>query len=483
MPTCRYCWLGTVEYLHARQLQDKLVNQVHDGQSPDTLLMLEHPHVYTRGRLSRDEHLLTPDDQIAALGVPVHETDRGGQVTYHGPGQLVGYPIINLRRLGIGPLQYVRTLEQVIIGALSDFDIPSHTEPGLTGVWTEGGKIAAIGVKISRGVAFHGFALNVNTDLAYYRHIVPCGITGRPVTSMAVQLGRSVGMMQVRDAVVVKFGVGDGLGNVRGRYCFRGVSTSAVRCGLVGRLVFICRRRLSLYWRSLSVRLRKLSRSGKVAEQLKCSYTSETGEFGYLLYLPGEYHQSAGRRWPLVVFLHGWGESGDDLELLKYHGIPRLIEDSSDFPFVVVSPQAPVGVEWQELTAPLSDFVRWVADNYLVDRNRISLTGLSTGGKGVWALAVENPDLFAAIAPMAADIPQVERFLDRVQTLRHLPVWVFHGARDDIYPAENTDAIVERLKSVNGNVRYTVYPDANHISWNAAYGNPELYQWLFEQSR
>ena len=209
--TCRYCWLGNVEYLRARQLQDELVNLVHDGLSPDTLLLLEHPHVYTRGRLSRDEHLLTPESDLAALGVPVHETDRGGQVTYHGPGQLIGYPIINLRRLGIGPLQYVRTLEQVIVDTLAEFDIPAHTEPGLTGVWTSGGKIAAIGVKISRGVAFHGFALNVDPDLSYYRHIVPCGITDRPVTSMAVQLGAPSDRAAVRKALALRFGAAMGL--------------------------------------------------------------------------------------------------------------------------------------------------------------------------------------------------------------------------------------------------------------------------------
>ena len=209
--TCRYCWLGTVEYLRARQLQDELVNLVHDGLSPDTLLLLEHPHVYTRGRLSRDEHLLTPDSDLAALGVPVHETDRGGQVTYHGPGQLIGYPIINLRRLGIGPLQYVRTLEQVIVDTVAEFDIPAHTEPGLTGVWTSGGKIAAIGVKISRGVAFHGFALNVDPDLSYYRHIVPCGITDRPVTSMAARLDAPADRAAVRNTLAHRFGAAMGL--------------------------------------------------------------------------------------------------------------------------------------------------------------------------------------------------------------------------------------------------------------------------------
>ena len=170
---------------------------------PNTLLLLEHPHVYTRGRLSRDDHLLTPNDQLAALGVPVYETDRGGQVTYHGPGQLVGYPIINLRRLGIGPLQYVRRPgagHHRHPGPLQH--TPPHTEPGLTGVWTAGGKIAAIGVKISRGIAFHGFALNVNTDLSYYRHIVPCGITDRPVTSMAAELGAAAELEATRDGVV-----------------------------------------------------------------------------------------------------------------------------------------------------------------------------------------------------------------------------------------------------------------------------------------
>ena len=205
-PTCRYAWLGTVDYLRARALQDELVNAVRDGDSPNTLLLLEHPHVYTRGRLSQSDHLLTSEEELAAYGAQVYKTDRGGQVTYHGPGQLVGYPIINLREWGGGPLQYVRTLEQVIVGALSDFGIAAHTEQGLTGVWTANGKVAAIGVKISRGVAFHGFALNVNTDLSWYRHIVPCGIADRPVTSVAALLGASVDPEAVRYSVVYRFG-------------------------------------------------------------------------------------------------------------------------------------------------------------------------------------------------------------------------------------------------------------------------------------
>lgn len=208
---CRYVWLGTVEYLRARALQDDLVNAVHDGDSPNTLLLLEHPHVYTRGRLSRDEHLLASAEELATAGVPVYETDRGGQITYHGPGQLVGYPVINLRDWDGGPLKYVRTLEQVIVDVLADFGVAAHTEEGLTGVWTAGGKVAAIGVKISRGIAFHGFALNVNANLSYYRHIVPCGIADRPVTSLAAQLGATADMEAVRYSLAYRFGRAMGL--------------------------------------------------------------------------------------------------------------------------------------------------------------------------------------------------------------------------------------------------------------------------------
>ena len=203
---CQFAWLGTLEYLSARSLQDSLVDLIHDGESPNTLLLLEHPNVYTRGRLSQAEHLLSPQDELAASGISVYDTDRGGQVTYHGPGQLIGYPIINLRDWGGGPLQYVRTLEQAIVGTLTDFGIPAHTEQGLTGVWTTEGKVAAIGVKISRGVSFHGFSLNINTDLSWYRHIVPCGIADRPVTSMSRLLDENVDAEAVRYSLVYRFG-------------------------------------------------------------------------------------------------------------------------------------------------------------------------------------------------------------------------------------------------------------------------------------
>ena len=203
--TCRATWLGTVDYLEARELQLALLEKVHAGAEPNTMLLLEHPHVYTKGRLSKQTDVLLPEEELVAKGIPVYETDRGGQVTYHGPGQLVVYPIINLREWG-GPVKYVRALEQVVIATLAEMDITANCESGNTGVWTDQGKIAAIGVKISRGIAFHGLALNVNTDLSLYQNIIPCGIADRSVTSMAAILGEAVDLELVRYGMVYQFG-------------------------------------------------------------------------------------------------------------------------------------------------------------------------------------------------------------------------------------------------------------------------------------
>jgi len=203
--TCRATWLGTVDYLEARELQLALLEKVHAGAEPNTMLLLEHPHVYTKGRLSKQTDVLLPEEELAAKGIPVYETDRGGQVTYHGPGQLVVYPIINLREWG-GPVKYVRALEQVVIATLAEMEITANCESGNTGVWTDQGKIAAIGVKISRGIAFHGLALNVNTDVSLYQNIIPCGIADRSVTSMAAILGEPVDLELVRYGMVYQFG-------------------------------------------------------------------------------------------------------------------------------------------------------------------------------------------------------------------------------------------------------------------------------------
>ena len=208
-PTCQIVHLGTIEYRQAWDVQVALSRAVHDGQQPNTLLLLEHPHVYTWGRLSQPEHILLTPPQLAEQGIDVVETDRGGQITYHGPGQLVAYPIVDLRKWG-GPLKYVRTLEQIIIQSLADFGIAAGLVEGLTGVWINDRKIAAIGVKISRGVAHHGFAINVNTDLSYFDHIVPCGITDRAVTSIAEVVGEVVDLEAVEDSVAYQFGRGMG---------------------------------------------------------------------------------------------------------------------------------------------------------------------------------------------------------------------------------------------------------------------------------
>jgi lipoyl(octanoyl) transferase len=180
----RLMWLGTdVDYAQALELQRQILDERAAGHVPDTVLLLEHAAVYTKGRRAPDEHVI---DELSA---PLVETDRGGQVTYHGPGQLVGYPIVDLKSRGMGPKAYVRALERSLVLALESQGVAAHTEDGLTGVWTQTGKIAAIGVRITRGIAMHGFALNVSTDLSAYDPIVPCGIFDRPVTSMERVLG------------------------------------------------------------------------------------------------------------------------------------------------------------------------------------------------------------------------------------------------------------------------------------------------------
>ena len=206
---CQIVRLGTVEYQRAWGLQVDLATRVHDGVQPNTLLLLEHPPVYTKGRLSKPEHILLSGEELRQIGIGLYEADRGGQVTFHGPGQLVGYPVIDLREWG-GPIKYVRTLERIIVDTLADFNITAETIDGITGVLVDGAKIAAIGVKISRGVAYHGFAINVTTDLSYYSHIVPCGMPGRQVTSMADVLGQDVDMAMAEYSLAYQFGKGMG---------------------------------------------------------------------------------------------------------------------------------------------------------------------------------------------------------------------------------------------------------------------------------
>jgi lipoyl(octanoyl) transferase len=195
--------LGRVEYAAGLEIQKQTEASVLTGAQTDTLLLLEHPHTLTLGRRATDGGIVAPDEVLHARGVTVFETNRGGKVTYHGVGQIVGYPIINLSPDREDVHRYVRDLEEVLIRALSDFGIEAFRIQGLTGVHTSRGKVAAIGVHIARWVTTHGFALNVNTDLSYFNLIVAC--EGEPVTSMQELLGREVEMSAVEDRIVERF--------------------------------------------------------------------------------------------------------------------------------------------------------------------------------------------------------------------------------------------------------------------------------------
>lgn len=206
MNTCRVLPLEVMDYRAAYELQRRLHAQVVAGELPDLLLLLQHPHVYTLGRRGKQSDILASSDMLKRLNAETHITDRGGETTYHGPGQLVGYPIVNLRRWGGGVRDYVETLERTLVAALAEYEIHAHTEGKPTGVWVDDAKIAAIGVRVSRHVTMHGFALNVSPDLSYFDHIVPCGMPGAQVTSMAQELGREIDVSDVLPVVARTFG-------------------------------------------------------------------------------------------------------------------------------------------------------------------------------------------------------------------------------------------------------------------------------------
>jgi lipoate-protein ligase B len=195
--------LGRVDYGTALAIQKQTERAVLAREQPDTLLLLEHPHVLTMGRRSAPDGIIAPEQVLDARGVRVFETNRGGKVTYHGLGQVVGYPIINLSPDREDVHRFVRDLEEVLIRAVSDFGIEGFRIPGLTGVHTAKGKVAAIGVHIARWVTTHGFAVNVNTDLSYFDLIIAC--EGEPVTSMKELLGRELALADVEDRIIERF--------------------------------------------------------------------------------------------------------------------------------------------------------------------------------------------------------------------------------------------------------------------------------------
>jgi predicted peptidase len=194
----------------------------------------------------------------------------------------------------------------------------------------------------------------------------------------------------------------------------------------------------------------------------------------YLLFLPQGYEQSK-QRWPLMLFLHGAGESGTDLAKVKTHGPPKVVESKPDFPFILVSPQS-AGRGWNSdtLNALLNDVIR----QYRVDERRIYLTGLSMGGYGTWSLAAAHPERFAAIVPICGGGNPAD-----AKKLAALPIWVFHGAKDPTVPVQRSREMVEAIQAAGGNVKFTEYPEAKHDCWTETYDNPELYKWLLAQKR
>ncbi len=182
------------------------------------------------------------------------------------------------------------------------------------------------------------------------------------------------------------------------------------------------------------------------------------------------------RGWPLMLYLHGAGERGDDLELVKKHGPANVAENQDDFPFILVSPQCPEGRWWgNEILNALIDEI---TGQHAVDTDRIYLTGISMGGFGTWSLAIEHPERFAAIVPICGGgAPYVA---DR---LKHVPVWAFHGARDDVVPPYESQRMVEAVQAAGGNAKLTIYPEATHDAWTETYNNPELYEWLLRHRR
>lgn len=187
-------------------MQERAVERLRSGEGAEQLLLLEHPHVFTLGRGADSRNILADRQQLESHSIEVHETGRGGDVTYHGPGQLVGYPIINLKPDRCDVHRYVRDIEEALIRSIADFGITGDRIAGLTGVWVGDEKIAAIGVRIARWITSHGFALNVNTDLDYFQMIVPCGITDKGVTSISRLIGRSVDIEKVSQVVTRRFG-------------------------------------------------------------------------------------------------------------------------------------------------------------------------------------------------------------------------------------------------------------------------------------
>ena len=204
---------------------------------------------------------------------------------------------------------------------------------------------------------------------------------------------------------------------------------------------------------------------------------SKTLTCKYLLFLPEGYGEED-KRWPLMLFLHGAGERGDDLNKVKVHGPPKIVEKQKDFPFIVVSPQCPKDVWWNDKVEVLINLLDEIVARYDVDTERVYLTGLSMGGYGTWALASKYPDRFAAAAPICGGGMRIMAF-----GLKDVPIWAFHGGKDPVVPVEESKEMVAAVKARGGDAQLTIYPNARHDSWTETYNNPELYDWFLKHRR
>lgn len=205
MTRCLVAGPARVGYRDAWDLQARLLERRVAGAIPDVLLLVEHPPVITLGRRARAEHLVASEEELRAGGFTVHEVDRGGDITYHGPGQITGYPILHLDDHGRDLHRYLRRLEECLIATLREYGVAGERVEGLTGVWVGGAKVAALGVKVRRWVTMHGFAFNVSCDLSHFRTIIPCGIQDKPVTSLEVLLGEPADLGEVSGVVAARF--------------------------------------------------------------------------------------------------------------------------------------------------------------------------------------------------------------------------------------------------------------------------------------
>ena len=209
---------------------------------------------------------------------------------------------------------------------------------------------------------------------------------------------------------------------------------------------------------------------------------TKTVHLNYFCHLPAAAKTDPQKKWPLIFFLHGAGERGNDLTLIKKHGIPKEVELAEDFPFITIAPQCPEAITWAELLDEVHALLEYALQTYPADPEHVYLTGMSMGGFGTFAFAAKYPQYFTAIAPICGGSPWLIAE-ERVHPLAGIPIWVFHGAKDDVVPVEMSQTMVQLMQAQGADVKFTIYPEAKHDAWTATYSNPELYKWFLAHKK